>query len=261
MTNLAKMGTYLLYMKDYAKNLDFQSIYYAAKYLARKKSHSNYRVVTSSIGKFMCRPGTNDFLFANYYYEWGVKKFILNYINDFDVFIDGGACIGEYSIHLAQKGKKCFTFEPLPPNYEALTANIILNSLSGKITAFPFGLSKQTEMVDMLFNPVNTGYSIASPKHLKTDFSVPMKRLDEITEIMQLEAKTKILVKLDVEGMESEALIGAELFIKKFPNVIFIMEDKFSGMFNIKKTLNNLGDFTYGKVDANNFYAINDLFE
>jgi len=64
-----------------------------------------------------------------------------------------------------------------------------------------------------------------------------------------------------VEGMESEALIGAELFIKKFPNVIFIMEDKFSGMFNIKKTLNNLGDFTYGKVDANNFYAINDLFE
>jgi len=73
----------------------------SVKYVLNKSSHSSGRTITTSAGTFFCRKNTNDFQFANYYYEWGVKKFILKRIDEFSVFIDAGACVGDYSILMA----------------------------------------------------------------------------------------------------------------------------------------------------------------
>lgn len=55
--------------------------------------------------------------------------------------------------------------------------------------------------------------------------------------------------------MEPAALRGAENFIREFPNITFIMEDKHSGEDLIKDTLNSISSFEYGIVDEFNIYA------
>jgi hypothetical protein len=55
--------------------------------------------------------------------------------------------------------------------------------------------------------------------------------------------------------METEALLGAANFIRQYPNITFILEEKFTGMTNIKTVLNKLGSFEYGMVDQYNMFA------
>ncbi|HNW55151.1 MAG TPA: hypothetical protein PKN21_12820, partial [Bacteroidales bacterium] len=80
---MKKAVTYIRYFSDYLRFGDFLSILSSVKYLLNKTSHRQNRIIRTSVGWFYCRSNTNDFQFANYYYEWGVKKFIMNRINQF----------------------------------------------------------------------------------------------------------------------------------------------------------------------------------
>ncbi|MEI7662523.1 MAG: hypothetical protein WCK34_10005, partial [Bacteroidota bacterium] len=74
---MKKLKTYSRYFFDYLKHGDFLSIVASIRYLVNKTSHKNDRIIRTSIGKFYCRKNTNDFQFANWGYEWGVKQFLL----------------------------------------------------------------------------------------------------------------------------------------------------------------------------------------
>jgi FkbM family methyltransferase len=250
-----KLLTYARYFLDYLKHGDLGSIVASAKYIANKSSHSNDRIIRTSAGKFFCRKNTNDFQFANYYYEWGVKKFLLDRKNDFSVFIDGGACTGEYSIILSRYGIRCFAFEPIKNTYDVLRRNLELNGLDGKVKAFPFGLGDHTTVTDFVFNPVNTGASHIAGLNQTGDFKVEIRTFDSVYTSLGITKDDSIFFKLDVEGMEPEVLRGAEKFIREFPNITFVMEEKHSGGDTIKNTLNNIAAFEYGIVDEYNIYA------
>jgi hypothetical protein len=58
-----------------------------------------------------------------------------------------------------------------------------------------------------------------------------------------------------VEGMETEVLRGATSFIKNYPNITFVIEDKLSGKDPIKETLSSIAHFEFGKVDEFNIFA------
>jgi Methyltransferase FkbM domain len=72
---------------------------------------------------------------------------------------------------------------------------------------------------------------------------------------LKLDKNEKILFKMDVEGMELEVLKGAANFIRQYPNITFVLEEKFSGGAQIKSVLNELGRFEYGMLDKYNMYA------
>ena len=84
-----KLYTYFMYFLEYLKHKDILSIIASVNYLLFKKSLRTDRIIKSSIGTFFCRRNTNDFQFANYHYEWGVKKFILKRAKEFTFYIDG----------------------------------------------------------------------------------------------------------------------------------------------------------------------------
>jgi hypothetical protein len=128
---------YLRYLFEYLKFGDFISVIASFRYVVSRKSHKSDRIIRTSIGTFFCRKNTNDFQFANYAYEWNVKKYILDHHHDYSVFIDGGACIGEYCIMLANNGMRCYAFEPVKENYAVLTKNLELNNLTSEIKTFP----------------------------------------------------------------------------------------------------------------------------
>ena len=66
---MTKVLTYLRYLTDYLKHGDFLSVLSAFKYILTGTSHKKDRIIITSIGMFFRRKNTNDFQFANYYYE------------------------------------------------------------------------------------------------------------------------------------------------------------------------------------------------
>ncbi|MEI6048257.1 MAG: FkbM family methyltransferase [Bacteroidota bacterium] len=250
-----KLLTYSRYFFDYMKHGDLGSVIASVKYKINKTSHNKDRIIRTSVGMFFCRKNTNDFQFANYYYEWGVKKFVLDHIKEYDVFIDAGACVGNYSILLSNKDIRCIAFEPVKNNYEVLVKNLELNHLTDKVDAFPFGLGKTNSIVDFFFNPVNTGASHISDDKSQKGCLSEIRTFDSLFPDLKICTQDRIFFKIDVEGMEADAIKGTASFIKNFPNLTFILEDKHSGKDILMQTLNVHAVFEYGIVDEFNFYA------
>jgi FkbM family methyltransferase len=253
--DLTKLKTYLIYFGEYLKNGDFGSILASVRYLLHKGSHPGDRIIRSSIGHFYCRKNTNDFQFANFRYEWGVKKFLLDNREKFNVFIDGGACIGEYCVLISKFGVRCIAFEPVIVNYDVLRKNIELNMWANKVQTFPFGLGDRNMKAPFYFNPVNTGASHIITDMKKPDMFTEIRTFDSFLPELKFSNDDKIMVKLDVEQMEPEAIRGSKEFISTFPNITFVIEEKHSGAEKIRKALLEIADFEFGIVDEYNIYA------
>lgn len=252
---MKKLQTYFWYLFEYLKHGDLRSVIAAINYLVRKKSHRKDRIVHASTGKFFCRKNTNDFQFANFRYEWTVKKFILNELPSFNVFIDGGACTGEYCVWLSQKNKRCIAFEPIPANFQVLQKNMELNALNEKIEVFPFGLGDQNKQVKFAFDPINTGASHMVKNGNQNQIPAEIRTLDSLLPNLNLKANDHILFKLDVEGMEAEAIQGAANLISDFSNLLIVLEVKHSGKEEIINLLNSLAIFGVGDIDEHNIFA------
>lgn len=252
---MKKLRTYFLYLTDYLKHGDWKSVVASVKYVVNKSSHSSDRTITTSTGVFFCRKNTNDFQFANYYYEWGVKKFILKRVNEFSVFIDAGACVGDYSILMAKLEKRCFAFELVADNIQVLKRNLELNQLQDKVRLFPYGLGDADYSASFIFDPVNTGASRINKVKNSATGKAEIRKLDTLMKEMAIPQHEHIFIKLDVEGMEAEAIRGAHHFITYYPHLTFIVEEKHSGQFLIQDTFSDIALFEFGKVDELNIYA------
>jgi len=252
---MKKFKTYIRYLFEYLRHGDIISIVASVNYVLRGKSHSSDRTINTSIGKFYCRRNTNDFQFANYYYEWGVKRYLLNHKDRYNVFINGGACVGDYCILMAKYGIRCIAIEPVQDNFKVLTRNLELNNLAQSVKAFPFGLGETDETVPFVFNPVNTGASHIDRNASSGGADVMIKRFDSVYRDLELKKTDRILVMLDIEGMEPEAIRGSREFIQNFPNITFVMEDKHIGHKPIQEALSEIAVFEFGDVDEYNIFA------
>lgn len=246
-----KIITFIRYLKDFIKKGEFVYILTSIKYQVLKKPTSKTRLYKSSLGNFVSRKGSIDFMFANYAYEWNVKSFILDHYKDYNVFIDVGSNIGTYCIMMHRNGLKSFAFEPAAENFKALKTNLMLNKLESDIRIFNFGLGASEHSLDFVFDPVNTGashkFSEDEPDGVREVIEV--KPFDSIYPDLGLEADDRILMKIDVEGMELEVLKGAQSFLKKFDNLLIIMESKHSEFKKLKAELEKAGSFKFMVID------------
>jgi len=250
-----KILTYLRYFYDYLLHGDFRSILASVRYVLFGTSHKTDRIISTAAGTYFCRKNTNDFQLANFYYEWGVRKYLLSHQKKFSVFIDGGACTGSYSLLFAARGKRCIAFEPVSSNYNIINKNLELNKLEHEVVVFPYGLGAANARAGFAFNPVNTGASHKIENMTEADQFVEIRTLDSLMPEMAIGSDERIMIKLDVEGMEVEAIKGAADFIRHYPNITFVIEDKHSGESLIKDALNEIAGFDYGIVDEYNIYA------
>ncbi len=249
-----KLNTYFWYFIEYMKHGDLLSVVASFNYLFFKKSLKADRIIKSSIGTFFCRKNTNDFQFANYHYEWGVKRFILKRAKEYTLYIDGGAGIGDYSILLAKFKMRCIAFEPIPATFEVLELNLQLNYLDRK-AALPVALGNENKTARFAFNPVNTGASHLDKGNNPQSIPVEIRTFDSLLPELKIGIDEYILFKLDVEGMEFEAIQGASWFISTYPHLLIIFEEKHSEKETIFSFLNELAIFEYGIVDEFNVYA------
>lgn len=245
-----KIITFARYLKDFLKYNEFIFVFMAIKYELFKKTTRHNRLYKSSLGLFISRKNTLDFQFANYAYEWNVKKCILKNYKDYDVFIDIGSHIGTYSILLANKGLRCYAFEPVGDNFRALSINVYLNKLDDKVQVFNYGLGSDDKLVDFIFEKINTGAShISHNEKDKRHETVKLKTFDSIFPSLKIRPEEKVLMKIDVEGMELEVINGAKKFLSEHQNIFIVMESIYSEEEKLKKALLQIAEFEFYKVD------------
>jgi len=137
-------------------------------------------------------------------HEFEDMAFVLHALRAEDLFVDVGANIGSYTILAASTGSSVVSFEPVPSTFQHLERNIHVNRLSHLIDArnegvaanpgcLPFTVGQDT--VNHVLRPGETGDSI----------DVPVVTLDDA-----LRGQQPQVIKIDVEGMETEVLAGAK---------------------------------------------------
>lgn len=248
-----RLEVYLLYFYEYLRYGEFASLYQAFVFIFTGKTSAKRKVVRSSMGQFLVRAETLDFQYINYAYELDIKRFLMH--EQFDVFLDIGACLGEYSIWLGKKGKKCLAFEPVVESFQMIEHNIKLNNVANQVQAYNYGLGNQNTIANFKINHTNPGASKRVKDKDNNTSELQICKLDDVFEQFQIKPDQRIVIKIDVEGMEVEMLEGAKNFIHKYPHIVLIIEEKLSGEGEILKVLNKISRFEFGTIDQFNIYA------
>lgn len=251
--NLSKYGQYLSYFGEYIRYNDWNSLAASLKLVLFNKPPGKTWQATSAMGRFRIRKGTTDFQFINYAYEKRVRNYLREQVaaKAIDSFIDIGACIGEYDVWLAGLGVPCIAFEPV--NYKAVEENLRLNQLEDKVKLYAAGLGSRKEKVKFVVMGTVTGSSHVDRDN-KDGGNIPIERLDDLVPHLGLDLRGRIIVKLDVEGMETEVLEGARNFIRDTSDLRIIFE-RYEGDNTVNDKLSSIANFGFTRIDQYNYLA------
>ncbi|MFM2360539.1 MAG: hypothetical protein RLY16_2532 [Bacteroidota bacterium] len=134
--------------------------------------------------------------------EFEDMAFVLHFLRKEDHFVDVGANVGVYTILAAgEVGAHTTCVEPVPSTFNILQKNIALNLLQEKVNALNIGLGSTNSIIKFTqsFDTVN---HVATATETNT-IDVPVACLDDVLQ------NVPALIKIDVEGFETEVLNGA----------------------------------------------------
>lgn len=211
-------------------------------------------VIKTKDGTFYCRRKREDITMVSPAFEPRLQQhFNLKH----GTFIDIGACIGRYTVKVANKLGKNGTvvaIEPEPENYGMLKKNIAINKLDNVLPLNLACYSKQARL-PLRVEPAKTGWHTL----LHISRSIPRKQcvvqadtLDNLAKKHKL--KNVKLIKIDVEGAEPDVLEGArELLKREAPAVLFeAWNDQY--LAQSAKLLEPLG-YRIRQIDGGNYLA------
>lgn len=157
-------------------------------------------------------------------HEFNDMFFLLHFLRKEDLFIDIGANIGSYTIlSAAHIEADTISIEPIPSTFVHLLNNININQVGGRIEALNIALGSQS-------GTANFTHKLDTMNHASTNLDEDTIKVDVLTldEILS-EKKTPILIKIDVEGFETEVINGAPNTLLKEELKAIIIELNGSG--------------------------------
>ena len=172
-------------------------------------------------------------------YEQEDFDFLIDNAKENDVIFDVGANIGSFSLTLANacKNVKIYSFEPLPVTYNKMLVNLELNeTLKDCIQPFNIGFSSEQGTFDFYLPGTNQAASMQPVNDefylMESDSNgnyTGKKKLDKIEcKVETIDSfcenhsvQTLDILKLDVEGAERDALIGAKNSLNKFQPIVY----------------------------------------
>lgn len=181
-----------------------------------------------------CRHGWMLYHTADQYIGRGLKKYgefsegevalFRQVLRPGDLVVEAGANFGAHTVAMAQLvGAKglVIAFEPQRLVYQAMVANVALNSLTNVVT-LQAGLGAQPGTIKIpVLNPAkghNFGGFNISNHHAGEN--VPVQTIDS------LNLNRCRLIKADVEGMECEVLEGARNTIARLKPILYVENDR-----------------------------------
>jgi len=143
--------------------------------------------------------------------EFEDMSFCLHFLRPDDLFFDIGGNVGVYTVLASGAvGARTVCFEPIPATFRHLLDNLALNGLRDKVV--PLNLAVGAEQGKLV---MTTGDDVGN--HALVDgeeadsVEIPLKKLDSIAE----DHGDPILMKIDVEGFEPQAISGAAEILKR----------------------------------------------
>lgn len=138
--------------------------------------------------------------------EYEEMGFLLHLLREEDFFGDIGANIGAFSVLAAVNcGAETVAVEPVPNTFSILKSNVDVNNAASKIKLFQNGVGDKettlrfTSVLDAL------NHVIQDHEESSDAIEVAVLPMDKI-----FEHRTPTLLKIDVEGYEYPALLGAQ---------------------------------------------------
>jgi len=134
-----------------------------------------------------------------------------------DVVLDCGANVGVYTRAALQAGARLVVaIEPAPENIECLRRNFAAEAARGRVIVYPKGVWDRDDFLSLNVDPTN---SPADSFLLRPEGSVVLEKVP-LTTIDKLVAELKLervdFIKMDIEGAEPNALIGARGTLARF---------------------------------------------
>jgi FkbM family methyltransferase len=212
---------------------DFKGKRRLGRWLFRNKINtaSNIEVVVPS-GILYQLPNLKEALaydiFINGIYEQGTHEFLLQSLPVSGLFLDLGANIGSISIPLLKKRPdlQCIAVEAAPWIFDILENNVQRNSLTGQMRLFNRALW-DTADVELPFYSPEDKFGTGSLSPVFTRKSVPVRSItiDDLIEICGV--KRVDVIKIDIEGYEYFAFLGARKLLERSdaPDILFEMVD------------------------------------
>lgn len=178
--------------------------------------------------RLLVRPGMTGAT-CNIYaglHEFEDMAFVLHCLRKEDVFVDIGANIGSYTVLAGGAvGAQCFSIEPIPATFERLKDNIHLNGMSDHITALNIGIGEKEGVLRFTSDLDTVNHVLSDDEANNTSFSeVPVHQLDDV-----LSEVEPVMIKIDVEGFETNVIKGAEAVLAKPSLLAVLMELNGSG--------------------------------
>jgi FkbM family methyltransferase len=130
-------------------------------------------------------------------------------------YVDGGAHIGTWVIHVAKHARCVHAFEPVQANYDCLVKNINQHCMAYDVNVHPYALNDVNDTVWMVDGGKSWSWSINQDGNIPvTGVALDSYGLYDVD-----------LIKLDVEGHEFAALLGARATLNRC-NPIVVIEEK-----------------------------------
>ena len=218
-----KLTIYSFWLLRRFKLIRFRHTLFLLKLLKKFNFRISLKSKTTLGFKFLCRMDEYiEFqIFMEGVYEKKESFFVDSMIEKDWVCIDVGANTGYYSLLLGGKCKTVHAFEPVSESFSQLTENIKLNN-QRNIIAYKLGISSRKDEREISLSPDccgNNSYIFGSPSGV-----IEKTSLISLGQFVKSYRIKKVnFLKIDVEGMENEVLIGcSELIRECFFDIILI---------------------------------------
>ncbi len=152
--------------------------------------------------------------------EFEDMAFLLHLLRPDDAFADIGANVGSYAV-LAGKaiGARCIAAEPVTATYAALIDNVNINGIERSVRAVHVAVGREEGVVEMTTGLDAANHVAAQHESGQALEQVRLTTLDDLCRDIE-----PILIKIDVEGFESEVLAGGSKTLARESLVAIIME-------------------------------------
>lgn len=160
-------------------------------------------------------------------HEYQEMLFLLHFLRENDLFIDVGANVGTYTVLASSNCKaRAIAFEPVHKTFERLKRNILINDLADRVELVnkaAGGSIKElifTDSLDAMNHAIPEESIDKSPKQITV-------RCTTLNEHIKEDAD---LIKIDVEGFETEVIGGASKILSSKRLKAIIIELNGSGL-------------------------------
>lgn len=225
--------------------------------------NKSFEIVQTGFGNFLINEydliGRNLLVLKTW--EPHLYDFYTYIIDKNDICIDAGANLGFHAIQFGKLSKKVHAFEPQSLIYNQLCANILFNDLDNTIIPYRLALGEKQEKQQMwdIENEswVGDGCYNWGGRGIEHEQSAFIS--DEIREYDQVEVVSldsiKIdpdLIKIDIQGYEYYAFLGAKETLNKNKPVILLENGSTEMDKKALDFLKNMGYETYRYYIGNN---------